>query len=118
MYKYFKKDEYNVMEFDFDSITEFLRYNEEAPICRTFKDERLASDTGDYSFTKTHSYDEAKELCKYGFHEKFEKLVDLKGEGRAGMAPQSIAHLIIMIFIILGNLAFIAENRKMSKKKA
>lgn len=49
---------------------------------------------------------------------EYEKLVDLKGEGRAGMAPQSIAHLIIMIFIILGNLAFIAENRKMSKKKA
>ncbi|MBP5468775.1 MAG: hypothetical protein J6Z11_05970 [Candidatus Riflebacteria bacterium] len=49
---------------------------------------------------------------------EYEKLVDLKGEGRAGMAPQSIAHLIIMIFIILGNLAYIAENRKMGKKKA
>ena len=78
MYKYFKKDDYNVMEFDFDSITEFLRYNDEAPICRSFKDESLASNTGTYSFTKTHSYDEAQELCKYGFHEEFEKLVDLK----------------------------------------
>ena len=48
---------------------------------------------------------------------EYEKLVDHKGEGRAGMAPQSIAHLIIMIFIILGNLAFIAENRKVSKSK-
>ena len=41
-----------------------------------------------------------------------------KAEGRKGMAPQSIAHLVIMIFIILGNLAFIAENRKNHKKKA
>ena len=49
---------------------------------------------------------------------EYESLVGHKGEGRAGMSPQSIAHLVIMIFIILGNLAFIAENRKTQKKKA
>lgn len=49
---------------------------------------------------------------------EYESLVGHKGEGRAGMSPQSIAHLVIMIFIILGNLAFIAENRKTKKKKA
>ena len=49
---------------------------------------------------------------------EYESLVDYKGEGRAGMSPQSIAHLVIMIFIVLGNLAFIAENRKTKKKKA
>ncbi|MBR4329728.1 MAG: hypothetical protein IKO19_11245 [Candidatus Riflebacteria bacterium] len=49
---------------------------------------------------------------------EYESLVEYKGEGRAGMSPQSIAHLVIMIFIILGNLAFIAENRKTKKKKA
>ena len=49
---------------------------------------------------------------------EYESLVEYSGEGRAGMSPQSIAHLVIMIFIILGNLAFIAENRKTSKKKA
>lgn len=48
---------------------------------------------------------------------EYESLVDYKGEGRAGMSPQSIAHLVIMIFIILGNLAYIAENRKTKKKK-
>ena len=48
---------------------------------------------------------------------EYESLVDYKGDGRAGMSPQSIAHLVIMIFIILGNLAFIAENRKTKKKK-
>ena len=49
---------------------------------------------------------------------EYESLVGHKGDGRAGMSPQSIAHLVIMIFIILGNLAFIAENRKTKKKKA
>ena len=49
---------------------------------------------------------------------EYESLVGHKGEGRAGMSPQSIAHLVIMIFIVLGNLAFIAENRKTKKKKA
>ena len=53
-----------------------------------------------------------------GDYGKDEKGKDIKAEGRAGMAPQSIAHLAIMIFIILGNLAFIAENRKIGKKKA
>ncbi len=48
---------------------------------------------------------------------EYESLVEVMGEGRAGMAPQSIAHLTIMIFIILGNLAYIAENRKFGKKK-
>ncbi len=48
---------------------------------------------------------------------EYESLVEYSGEGRAGMSPQSIAHLIIMVFIILGNLAYIAENRKLGKKK-
>lgn len=48
---------------------------------------------------------------------EYESLIDFKGEGRAGMSPQSIAHLVIMLFIVLGNLAYIAENRKFRKKK-
>lgn len=48
---------------------------------------------------------------------EYESLIDHRGDGRAGMAPQSIAHLVIMLFIVLGNLAFIAENRKNAKKK-
>ena len=49
---------------------------------------------------------------------EYESLIGHRGEGRAGMAPQSIAHLIIMVFIVLGNLAYIAENRKNCKKKS
>lgn len=47
---------------------------------------------------------------------EYEKLIDYFGKGREGMAPQSIAHLIIMLFIIVGNIAFIAEQRKAKKK--
>lgn len=48
---------------------------------------------------------------------EYETLIDCEGKGCEGMAPQSIAHLVIMIFIIIGNLAYIAEQRK-NKKKA
>ena len=47
---------------------------------------------------------------------EYEKLIDYFGKGREGMAPQSIAHLIIMFLIIIGNIAFIAEQRKAKKK--
>lgn len=49
---------------------------------------------------------------------EYEKLIDYMGKGREGMAPQSIAHLVIMLFIIVGNIAFIAEQRAAKKKKA
>lgn len=47
---------------------------------------------------------------------EYESLINYYGKGREGMAPQSIAHLIIMIFIVVGNIAFIAEQRKAKKK--
>lgn len=32
MYKHYKKGDYDIMEYDFDSITEFLDYIDSAPI--------------------------------------------------------------------------------------
>lgn len=79
MYKYYKKDDYNVMEYDFDSITEFIEYIERTPInSNVWGYRNLSSETGDYDFCKTSSFEEAKELCKYGYHENFDKLVELK----------------------------------------
>ncbi|PKL45788.1 MAG: hypothetical protein CVV41_01950 [Candidatus Riflebacteria bacterium HGW-Riflebacteria-1] len=49
---------------------------------------------------------------------EYEKLIDHMGKGREGMAPQSIAHLVIMLFIIIGNIAYIAEQRIAKNKKA
>lgn len=47
---------------------------------------------------------------------EYEKLIEYMGKGREGMAPQSIAHLVIMLFIIIGNIAYIAEQRKAKNK--
>ena len=78
MYKYYRKGNTNIMEYDFDSITEFLNYIENTPVSSSFDGRRLASEDNDYGFTKTRSLDQAKEYVKYGYHEDFEKLVDLK----------------------------------------
>ena len=78
MYRYYKKNEMNIMQYNFDSITEFLDYIETAPISDSFSGHSLESENGGYNFTRTNSLDEAKELCKYGYHENFDKLVDLK----------------------------------------
>ncbi|MGM0598339.1 MAG: hypothetical protein ACQETH_00860 [Candidatus Rifleibacteriota bacterium] len=47
---------------------------------------------------------------------EYEELIGYMGRGKEGMAPQSMSHLIIMFFIIIGNIAFIAEQRKAKKK--
>lgn len=79
MYRYYRKEGYNVMEYDFDSITEFINYIDNTPTNRDVWGRReLASQTGDYDFCKTRSLEEAKELCKFGYHDRFEKLVELK----------------------------------------
>ena len=78
MYKYYKKKNYNVMEYDFDSITEFLNYIDNASISDSFRGKKLASEDNDYGFTNTSSLQEAKDYCRYGYHEDFDKLVELK----------------------------------------
>ncbi|MEA1882337.1 MAG: hypothetical protein U9N31_08065, partial [Candidatus Marinimicrobia bacterium] len=46
---------------------------------------------------------------------EYEALVGQKGFATSGMDAQSIAHLVIVLFIILGNAAFFIE-RKRSRK--
>lgn len=78
MYKYYKKKDYKIMEYSFDSISEFIEYLDDHAIRREIFGSSPASETTDYSFCKTRSYDEAKKLCKYGYHENFDKLIELK----------------------------------------
>lgn len=67
------------MEYDFDSITEFIDYLDNTPTnLNVWNGRELASETGNYYFCKTHSLQEAKDFCKFGFHENFDKLVELK----------------------------------------
>lgn len=79
MYKYYGKDDFKVMEYDFESITEFIDYLDSTSTNYDVWGYRtLSSSTGDYDFCKTRTLEEAKELCKFGYHEDFEKLVELK----------------------------------------
>lgn len=77
MYTYYKKKQYNVMEYNFDSIAEFIDYLDNTPV-RSDIFKALSSETGDYDFCQTRSLEQAKEFCKYGYHKDFEKLKELK----------------------------------------
>ena len=77
MYKYYRKNNYNVMEYRFDSIIEFIDYIENTEV-RSDIFKRLSSETGDYDFCKTRTLEEAKKFCMFGYHEDFEKLKELK----------------------------------------
>lgn len=43
---------------------------------------------------------------------EYEKLVEIPGSATAGMRAQSIAHLIIVAFILIGNAAYFASRRR------
>ncbi|MBQ3510923.1 MAG: hypothetical protein IJA30_01350 [Bacilli bacterium] len=77
MYKTYRKNGYDVMYYRFDSISEFVDYLKNAPI-QSDAFYNLSSESGSYSFTQTRSFDEAIDLIKYGYHDDFEKLVQLK----------------------------------------
>lgn len=77
MYKYYEKNGYQIMYYRFDSIFEFVEYLTNTPI----KEDIFYSPysiSGDYSFCKTQSFEEAIELIKYGYHEDFDKIMELK----------------------------------------
>lgn len=79
MYNFYQKKGYKIMEYDFDSITEFIDYLDTTPVnTNIWKNEDLCSETGDYSFCQTRTLEEAKQLCKFGYHENFDKLIQLK----------------------------------------
>ena len=77
MYKYYSNKGFNIMEYDFSSIASFIDYLDHNKVNRN-KFWNLASETGDYSFCQSSGLEEAKDLCKYGYHKDFEKLVELK----------------------------------------
>ena len=47
---------------------------------------------------------------------EYETMIKFPGTATSGMDSQSICHLIIILFIILGNLAYIAESRVAARK--
>lgn len=59
---------------EYNSLTEFYDYITETPLNETFKSGILDSERGGYSFTQTHSFDEAVELFKHGWTDMSERL--------------------------------------------
>jgi hypothetical protein len=46
---------------------------------------------------------------------EYEALIDQKGSATSGMDAQSVAHLVIVLFIILGNVSFFIERNRSKK---
>lgn len=43
---------------------------------------------------------------------EYETLIDLHGSASKGMSAQSMAHLIIVVFVLMGNIAYFAARRR------
>jgi len=48
---------------------------------------------------------------------EYENLIGLPGIGTSGMDAQSVAHLVIVLFIVLGNLGYFIERSREKKNK-
>lgn len=46
---------------------------------------------------------------------EYEKLIDEPGIGTSGMDAQSVAHLVIVLFIVIGNIAYFIEQKRARK---
>ena len=46
---------------------------------------------------------------------EYEALIGVKGIGTSGMDAQSVAHLVIVIFIIFGNIGYFIERNRQNK---
>lgn len=90
------------MYYRFDSISEFVDYLKSVPL-QHYAFDRLASETGCYGFTQTSSLEEALDLIKYGYHDDFEKLVQLKLklEKYIKMSKKEINSLMIILDMFL-----------------
>lgn len=76
MYKCYDKNGKKVMHHEFHSLSEYIDYLSHAKKNPTFTG--TASETGTLEFTDTNSFDETIKLAKYGYHENFDKMMELK----------------------------------------
>ena len=65
MYRFSQHEIFTVYHFDFSSLSEFLDYLETAPLSRTFEGKE-ASKRDNFDLLKTHSLEEAIQMCRYG----------------------------------------------------
>ncbi|MGI6620236.1 MAG: hypothetical protein ACOX35_02130 [Bacillota bacterium] len=48
----------------------------------------------------------------------YESLIDMLGRGTAGLDAQSVAHLMILIFVLVGNIVYFAERSREKEESA
>ena len=77
MYKYYKKNRYDVMYQYFDSIVEFLDYIDNTETSKEFKNLELSSMKNNSDWSGTKNLIEAEELVEYGYSKNFNKFLDL-----------------------------------------
>ena len=78
--KRYEKAGYDVFHYDFETLHEFLRYIETAPVNTRVFDEEVRSSHANKSdnWHGTKSFDEAVELCRKGWSQDFDKFVRVK----------------------------------------
>lgn len=77
MYRHYEKHNYNIMYYRFDSLFEYIEFLKSHDICYNLFP-NPSSNNSNYDFTMTNSFDEAINLCQYGYHDNFDKLINLK----------------------------------------
>lgn len=80
MYKYYNKNNHMVMNYYFDSITEFLNYIDNTPTADGFINysDLSSMKTSNNEWSGTRSLEEAENLAKYGYSQNFESFIELK----------------------------------------
>ena len=49
---------------------------------------------------------------------EYETLIDRRGSASTGMSAQSMAHLVIVVFVLIGNIAYFAVRRTSSEQRS
>lgn len=76
--KKFLKEGYNVFEYKFDTLYEFTKFIQQAPINTNVFNSYTSSTKPDTEWTGTRSFEEAIDICQEGWSENFDKLLRLK----------------------------------------
>lgn len=82
---------------EYNSLTEFYDYITNTPLNETFKWNRLSSVENDYSFSQTHSFEEATDLFKNGWQDMSEKLTQMLKTEMGKMEKVMVSKNIISV---------------------
>ncbi len=76
MYKLYRDNDYQIMYYKFFSLHEYTSFLTSELSNPKFSG--YSSNEGDYSFCKTRSFEEALDLCTYGYYEDYKQFINLK----------------------------------------